>query len=166
MPLVPNFTSTESLSSPGTITFTDTSTGSDNTLTVRTITLTYADGTVGSPIGWNIGQASITIANLVPRSTTASVTVNWLDGATVVYTKTILMEWDLFDYVFMFGLIQTQTSTGGSILQDQNYLFNSMNYIVNLTNSETACNLIDDAYSSQSALDRNYALSQNQSKYF
>lgn len=169
--LTPNFTSTESLSSPNFITFTDTSTGSDATIVNRRIYVQLADGTYLVPSGtstsyinWAYTDSSITL-NLIEKSQSANVLVVWSDGTTDVYTKTILMEWDLYDYLFLFYLLQVQTSSP-SIINDTNYYGNCLKMIVNLFNSENATLLMDDLYSSQAALDKNFYLMNNQQYAF
>lgn len=171
MSLTPNFSSSESLSSPSLVTFVDSSLGSDSTITNRQITIELADGTnlvpsgtTTSYINWSYNDASIEIS-LLSRSMAATVTVVWLNGSTAVYTKTILMEWNLYDYVFLFGLLQEQTAMP-TIISDQNYYDNALQMIVNLFNSETAVSSMDDVYSAQSSLDKNFQLMQNEAAYF
>lgn len=173
MPLTPNFSSSESLSTLANVTFLDTSTGSDVGLTGRKIFCRLANGnwlttagesTTSASEDWAIGDTSITLA-LLTQSTTSSVTVQWLTGAVVTYTKTILTIWDLYDYVFAFELIQSQTATPG-IIQDDNYYQNFFKFITNLWSAEAAVTYGDDLYSSQSALNVNQNLINNESMYF
>lgn len=176
MPLTtPDFSSTQSLASPNLITFNDTSIGSDGTITVRKIEIRLANGNWLTTAGesttqafqtWNYSDTSIQL-NLLSRSTTASVTVGWYVGAATVplYTKTEVMEWDLQDFLFLFELLQTQTSDP-NILQDADYYSNFIKMIVNLFNSENATDPMDDLYSSQGALDKNYYMIQNESIFF
>lgn len=173
MPLTPNFSSSESLSTLANVTFLDTSTGSDAGLTGRKIFCRLANGnwlttagesTTSASEDWAIGDTSITLA-LLTQSTTSSVTVQWLTGAVVTYTKTILTIWDLYDYVFAFELIQSQTATPG-IIQDGNYYQNFFKFITNLWSAEAAVTYGDDLYSSQSALNVNQNLINNESMYF
>lgn len=173
MAIVPNFSSTESLANNNLVTFTDTSTGSDGTLTTRRIYCRLANGNYLTTAGesttsayevWSYSSSSIQL-NLLRQSTTSRVTVEWYAGATLAYSKTILMEWDLYDYLFAFGLIQTQTGNP-RIIQDQNYYSNFFAFITNIWNSEAAVTYGDDLYSSQGALDVNQEMITNSSKYF
>ncbi len=171
MPLTANFSSSESLPSPNLVTFLDTSVGTDLTITTRHIYIQLADGTYLVQAGtttnyeiWDYVNLSITL-NILTQSQAANVTVIWLNGSTPVYTKTILMEWNLYDYLFLFGLLSTQTSNP-SIIADTNYYDNFLKMIVNLFNAEKAIELMDDIYSGQGALDRNQFLIQNQSLFF
>ncbi len=173
MAIVPNFSSAESLAIPQNVTFTDTSTGSDGGLTIRKIFVRLANGNWLTANGesttivstdWPIADSSITIS-LLTQSTTASVNVIWYTGAAETNTKTILMEWDLFDYLFAFGLIQNQTANP-TIISDTNYYGNFFRFITNIWNSESAVVYGNDLYSSQAALNVNQNMINNSQLYF
>jgi len=173
MAITPNFSSSESLSTLANVTFTDTSTGADLTLTTRRIYVRLANGnylttdgesTTAAYESWDYADAAITLA-LLTESTTANVTVDWYAGAVLTYTKTILTIWDLYDYVFAFELIQSQTATP-SIINDQNYYSNFFKFITNIWSAEAAVTYGDDLYSSQSALNVNQNMINNESNYF
>lgn len=170
MSLTVNFTSSESLSSPELITFTDISTGSDLSITGRRIYVQLYDGSYlpsgGNTdyISWSYSDGSIEV-DLLTKSTTANVRVDWMAGSTVAYTKTILTEWDLFDYLFLFGLLSSQTSSP-AVSSNTGYYPNSFKMITNLFQSESAVNDMDDLYSSQAALDRNQLFINNENLYF
>lgn len=173
MPLTANFSSSESLSTLANVSFLDTSTGSDGGLTIRKIFIRLANGnwlttagesTTSASEDWPIADAGITLA-LLTQSTVANVTVNWMTGSTVTYTKTILTIWDLYDYVFAFELIQSQTATP-SIISDANYYENFFKFITNIWSAESAVTYGDDLYSSQSALNVNQNLINNEQMYF
>lgn len=173
MALTPNFSTSESLSDNNLVTFTDTSTGTDLTLTTRRIYVRLANGnylttsgesTASAYESWSYADSSIQL-DLLTNSTTANVTVDWYAGATLTYTKTILCEWDLYDYLFAFELIQDQTANPG-IIQDKNYYSNFFQFITNIWNSESAVTYGDDLYSSQAALDRNQNMINYSTLYF
>lgn len=173
MPLTPNFETSESLSILENVTFLDTSTGSDLGLTSRRISLLLANGNYLTTAGesttiayedWPIADLSITLA-LLSSSTTARVTVDWLTGSAVTYTKTLLQEWDLYDYVFAFQQQSNQTASP-RIISASNYYSNFFAFITNIWNSENAVEIGDDLYSSQEALDVNQNMINNTSLYF
>lgn len=173
MALTPNFSSSESLSSNDLVTFTDTSTGTDLGLTSRKIFVRLANGnwlttagesTTSASETWAIADTTI-VLSLLTQSTTANVTVQWLTGTTVTYTKTILMEWDLYDCLFLYGLLSAQTSSPAKT-DTQGYWPNSFQMITNLFQSEQAVELMDDLYSSQGALDRNQYFINNENLFF
>lgn len=168
-----NFTSSESLASPNLVTFTDTSVGTDNALTIRRLIVRLANGNYLTADGesatatytsWDYTDASITV-DLLTKSTASNVTVEWYAGATLTYTKTIAMEWDLYDYLFAFELLQSQTATP-TIVSDTSYYSNFFMFLTNLWNSENAITMASDIYSSQSALNKNQNLINYQNLYF
>lgn len=167
----PNFSSTQDLSDNALINFVDTSTGTDSSITNRTIQVLLSDGTYLVPAGnstnviqWSYSVASLEV-DLLSKSTAAAVTVIWLAGTTPIYTKTINMEWDLYDYVFLFGLFSSLTSTP-DIANTANYYPNVFKMITNLWNSENAVTVMSDIYSSQNALDKNIFMINKQSLFF
>jgi hypothetical protein len=173
MALTVNFSTSQSLSSNNTVTFTDTSTGSDGTITSRRIKVQLANGNYLTASGesstlsyttWAIGSSTLSVS-LLSKSTVAYVTVDWLAGATVTYTKTLLQEWDLYDYVALFGLLSAQTSYPART-DNSGYWQDTFKVISNIFQSENAVTLMSDIYSSQAALDRNYTMISNQNKYF
>ncbi len=174
MPLTPNFSSSESLASPNLITFSDTSTGTDNTLTTRRVYVRLANGnyvTAGATqsstsayTSWNYSDPSITI-DLITQSTPADVTVEWYAGSTLVYSKTILMLWDLYDYLFAYEEIQSQTATP-TIISDSNYYSNFFRFITNIWCAENCVTVGSDLYSSQSILNVNQNMINNATIYF
>lgn len=171
MALTPNFSSAESIASNNLVTFTDTSVGSDGNIDGRRIYCLLADGTYLVPSGtttdyieWNYADSSITV-DLLTQSTVSEVTVKWMDGTSVLYTKTILTEWNLYDYLFALELLQSQTATP-NIIQDNSYYSNYFMFLTNLWNSENAVTYGDDLYSAASALSKNQYLIDNQNKFF
>lgn len=173
MALTANFSSSEGLSNLDQVTFLDTSTGSDGGLTSRRIYIRLANGNWLTTAGesttevyevWSISDLSITLS-LLSSSTTAYVTVKWMTGSIVTYTKTLLQEWDLYDYVFLFGLLSVQTSAPARD-SDTGYWSNTFKMITNLFQSENAVIKMDDLYSSQAALDRNQFFITNENLYF
>jgi len=173
MALTPNFTSTQSIASPAQITFYDTSSGVDGTITTRTIFIRLSNGKWLTTAGesstilgetWDYADASITLS-LLSRSTVANVTVAWYNGSTQVYTKTILSEWNFYDYLFLFGLLSAQTSYP-AINASTGYWPNSFVMVTNIFQSEKAVELMDDLYSAQKALDRNQLFIDNENLFF
>lgn len=173
MALTVNFTSSESLSSPNLVTFEDTSTGTDVTIVNRRIIVRLANGNYLTTSGestteayenWDYAESEITL-DLLERSTSANVTVEWWSNSARVYTKTILMQWDLYDYLFLFELLSSQTSAPIAV-DNQGYWPNTFKMVTNLFQSESAVENMDDLYSAQGALDRNYYLITHQSMFF
>jgi hypothetical protein len=175
MPIsTPNFTATESLATLENVTFTDISVGSDLNLTSRRIYCRLANGKYLTTGGvesdteayttWAIADAATTIS-LLTQSTVANVRVDWMAGTAVAYTKTILTIWNLYDYIFSFGLIQSQTATP-TIINDVSYYSKFFEFITNIWSSESAVTYGNDLYSSASCLSKNQFLITNANDYF
>jgi hypothetical protein len=171
MPLTPNFTAVESLAFPSQITLTDTSTGSDGTVTGRVAYFRLADGTYLTPTGisnsalaWPIAQTSI-VFDLLPRSHAVSITVNWLAGSTVAYTLTTLWDFDLYDYLEGYAKVQNLTSSP-KLFDDVNFFLSVVRLDANIFMSEVAVTIGNDIYSAQERLDDNYSIIQHQIVYF
>lgn len=173
MAISPNFTSSESLYSNNLVTFEDTSTGDPTGLTSRRISIELADSTwldtsgvstTRTYITWPIADATITL-DLLDYSTAASATVQWMTGSTVTNELTLPVEWILYDVLFLFGLLSTQTSNP-TIIADKDYYNNFLNMIVNLYASEIAIEDMDDIFSAQEALDRNKYMIDHQNLFF
>jgi hypothetical protein len=165
MALTPSISGSQSIAYPNLVTFTDTSTGTDLTITNRKIYVTDADGTeLADGIDWSYANAS-TQLDLLTQSTSPAVRVDWLAGSTVVYTYSTTFCFNLYDYVFALGLLSDLTGAPQT-LQDANYYSNFMQFIVNLFNSESAITYAGDIYSSQNALNLNQNLINNEAFYF
>lgn len=165
MPLTPSFSATESLAYPNIITLTDTSEGSDGTLTNRKIYIRLADGTfLANGVDWPYADASIEL-DVLAQAQAPEITVTWLSGSSVSYTYSNTFDFTLYQYIFALGLLQDLTSRPQT-LQDANYYNSLIQFIVNLTNSENAIEFGGDIYSAQGALDLNQNLINNENLYF
>lgn len=170
MPLTAaSFSVSESLGFPSQVTFVDTSSGSDGTLTERRIfvllsggTYLVPSGTSTSYISWPIGQPTITV-NLLETSTAASITVLWMTGEVATYTASEAVVFNLYDYLFAYNELQSQASTlNPNILQDVNFYESCIKLITNIFNSEISILYASDVTGSQFALDRNQQLMSDQ----
>lgn len=174
MALTQNFTAQESLSSNNLVTFTDTSAGTDLTITTRRIYVRLANGnwlttggvqsTTSAYMSWSYSDVSTTI-DLLTQSQAANVTVEWYAGSTLTYTKTVLNIWDLYMYLVLYNLLSAQTSSP-AINTNQGYWPNSWIFCTNLVEAENAVRLMDDLYSAQAALDRNQLIISRENLYF
>lgn len=137
MPIVPNFSTSQVLGLLKTLTITDTSTGSDASVTSRQITLMKHDGTYlvqsGSTtnyIVWAIASTSLDILNILDRDYMLNITVNWMNGSTVVYSKTLLQQFK--GYALSYSLDLTRfAASNPKLLNDKNY-FESQNKLQTL----------------------------------
>jgi len=171
MPLSPSFTATQSLSDPNLITFVDTSTGSDGTITSRRISARGANGnwlpgesTTVVYTDWSYADNS-TVVSLITQTTTPRITVEWLAGSTVVYTSTDEFCFNIYDYLFGLQVLQGNTSSPDQV-QDSAYLYSLIQLIVNIFNEESAIGIGGDIFSAQGAATRNLNFINNESYYF
>src|SRR5678809_1079704 len=109
----PNFETSQSAASLDTFTITDTSTGSDNTLTGRLIycrkyngATLVPDGTTTTFIAWPLANTSQDIADILDKDYALDITVYWFAGSTIKYTKAIVSLFTGYGQVFMAQLTQ------------------------------------------------------------
>src|SRR5574343_276000 len=93
MPLTADFSVSQPLGEPSIVTVTDTSTGSDGTITARRVYIKDAFGNFIVPEGvsteynaWSIGDTSVDI-DCLTKDIAALITVEWLADSGVVYSK-------------------------------------------------------------------------------
>jgi hypothetical protein len=173
MPLVPNFSTSQSLATLSNVTFTDTSTGSDGTITTRRITVVLPNGnyltaagesTTPAYINWPYAQPSITVS-LLSKSKAATVVVEWFAGAVSTYVKVLISLWDLYDYVYGIGLISDMTSDP-DIISDKDWYSNFFKFVTNIWIAESAITYGSDTYSSQRALNVNQSMMTHSNQVF
>lgn len=173
MSFSPNFTATESLANNNEITFTDTSVGSDNTLTDRKIFITLANGnwlteegesTTEVSTDWPIANLTITL-NLLTGSTACEIEVVWYAASTPTYNILTPFCFNLYDYLFGLQKLQGNTSSPNQI-QDTNFYSNLIQFIVNIFNEENPITYGGDIFSSQGAMNQNQNLINNDNFYF
>lgn len=173
MPLTAAFTATQSLADNNKITFTDTSTGSDGTITARRIYVELANGNWLTEAGesttvayttWDYADSS-KVLDILTGSTACKVTVEWYAGATLIYTIIDEYCFNLYDYLAALQILQGNTSSPEQVVDTQ-YYNNLIQFVVNLFNEENAITYGGDIYSSQGAMNRNKLFIDNQAYYF
>ncbi len=129
MPLVANFSTSQTVGAPESINFVDTSTGSDGAISERRIYLAQADGTFLVPSGtttdyivWALADTTITIDDILPKDMGLNITVVWVNsGGTTLYDKFRLTGFTLFNETFDYNL--TQQCSGNPLLINDNDFF-------------------------------------------
>jgi hypothetical protein len=177
MALTPNFSASQNYGTPNIITLTDTSSGSDVTITKRRIYLLQSNGTYLVPTGtttnyieWNMTNTTtrepLTIAlNVLTQDTALSVTVEWLTAANVmVVNKAISFAFTAYNETFYYGLTEDQVADA-NITASTNWYQNKMILRVELDSATQAIAFASDIFSAQAALNRATYISTN-SQYF
>lgn len=174
MPLTPNFSISQDVSSPENITVTDSSTGSDVTIVERRVFLLKADGDYLVPadtetdyIVWsNSGSSTLEIEDVMDKDYAISCTVQWLNSDdTVVYTKTITFCFTVYSETGYSELISDQSSFP-RILNDSDYVTNLSKLRLFIDSAEQAIEYGEDIYKSQRALDGAKNMLDNEQLYF
>ncbi len=176
MPLVPNFTTSQTPGQPSVITVTDTSTGSDVAIASRRVYLVDYEGnfvvegsnTTTDYTPWPLAQTSIDI-DCLTEDMALSVTVTWNDiNGVQLYTKTVLTGFTLFNESFYYSLTQGQAaiSNPSFILQDNTYFQNKCKLRSCIDAGDQAISLGGDITSAQLCYNLATELVQNQNLFF
>ena len=172
MALNPDFTTSQSIGSPAVILFTDTSTGDDSNVVSRKIYLTKADGTTLVPEGtttsyivWSIDDDTLAL-DVLPQDYCLSIRVEWCaTGGSVLYDKTTLCLFQLYQNTFLYNLIQFQASTP-TIISDANYWGNVFQLESYIDNAVQAVSIGGDIAAAQNACDKGMYLVNHSNLYF
>lgn len=172
MPLSPNFTASQNSGTPNLIFLTDTSTGSDGTITKRRIYLLQSDGTYLVPAGTNTDYIewalvdTTTSLNVLIQDTALSITVQWLTASNVVVaTKTTSFAFTAYNETFYYGLTESQVANA-NLTASTNWYQTKMILRVELDSAYQAISFASDIFSAQAALNRATFISTNQSYFF
>ena len=128
MPLVPNFTVTQSLGSPNQLEFNDTSTGSDGAVVNRWIYIQEANGTYiveGTNTTTDYTEVPYAIdpvtLDVLTRDVAVQITVEWLNSSdAVLYTKSNVFRFTNFNENFDYALTQNLTANP-LLINDNDY---------------------------------------------
>ena len=174
MPLSPNFTASQNSGTPNLIFLTDTSTGSDVTITKRRIYLLQSDGTYLTPAGTPVNQHYIDWAlidttislNVLIQDTALSITVQWLTAGNVeVASVTTSFAFTAYNETFYYGLTESQVANA-NLTASTNWYQTKMILRVELDSAYQAISFASDIFSAQAALNRATFISTNQSYFF
>lgn len=173
MAFVENFTGSQNSGTHGTVTFTDTSTGTDVAITQRRIFLLQSDGTylTGNRTvnydAWALINTSISL-DVLNQDTALLVKVQWLDVSNaVLYEKEIAFGFDAFGQNFFYGLTDGQVPiTNPPITLSSNYYLNKVQFYCYLTSASQAITYASDIYKAQIAYDLDQWMISNQNDFF
>jgi hypothetical protein len=172
MPISPSFTASQNSGTPNLIFLTDTSTGSDGTITKRRIYLLQSDGTYLVPAGtvtdyieWALVDTTTSL-NVLIQDTALSITVQWLTASNVVVaTKTTSFAFTAYNETFYYGLTESQVANA-NLTASTNWYQTKMILRVELDSAYQAISFASDIFSAQAALNRATFISTNQSYFF
>lgn len=172
MPFSPSFTVSQNPINPGYIVVNDTSTGTDNLIVSRRVTIKDSEGNYIVPSGtttdyivWALGTTSIAL-NVLTQDTAANIKVEWLySGNVVQYTANANYCFTQYNQQFLYYLIQLQ-SLNYNIIQDTNYWGNVGIFWTNIKGAINAVEIGNDIVAAQVCLNRATNMANNQAKYF
>lgn len=172
MAFVPNFSMSQTLGSPSVVIATDTSTGSDSNIASRNIYLFTYDGSTLVPSGtttsyvpWPLVTNPLSI-DALDKDYALQIRVDWLDaGGTVLYTKTSLYQFAMYNEMFYYSLTSRQASLP-TIISDSFFYQNKLQLRVDLDSAAQAVSYGNDIASAQYALDSGTYLRDNANDYF
>lgn len=178
MAISANFSASQNSGLPSVINLTDTSTGSDTSITKRRVYLLQANGEYLVPSGtttnyveWNITNVNTreplsTQINVLQKDAALSITVQWLTSSNVVVeSKTTSFSFTAYSETFYYGLTQDQVSNP-SLVSDTNWYENKMILRVEIDSANQAVVFASDIFSAQAALDRASYIIQNSNFFF
>lgn len=117
MAFTPSFTASQTVTDPSILTLTDASTDVP-TLTSRLVLLTLASGayltedgetTTLTYLDWAIGDNTVEY-DVLTKDYAISIKVFYLNGSTIVDTKTILFEFNAYAQIYRFKLLKAAAS--------------------------------------------------------
>jgi len=171
MSLTANFATSQTYGVPDSINFVDTSTGTDGAITSRRVymktsanTYLVEEGTTTTYEVWDYADSTITLS-VLPKDYALEITVQWMAGTTVVYTKVYNLGFTLYNETFDYQL--TQVLTGNPlVINDNNFFPNKSDLRVNIDGGNQAIFFATDIFSAQQCYDRATNLRLGSQYYF
>ncbi len=155
--------------SEDTITLRDTSTGSDDTITDRTITVTDYTTAVYYTATWAIADSSITIPNFLTQDQALNINVTWntpTPDPDNLYTVTKLVEFDYFNLIFLGQLIAQFMARTPNIVNDTDFMNKFFQFYSYIVSARVSIGLMNDIMKGQLSLDLATYMRNNQTKFF
>lgn len=172
MPLIPNFTVSQTPAAPTNIVVTDTSTGSDSAIVARRVYVVNSQNQFLVPAGvtttytpWQWPNPSVTL-DILTEDQAVNIKVEWLGNfGIVLYETSYNFCLSQYNKQFFYYLVQVQSQTY-NIIQDNRYWQNMATYWANIVGAIKAVELANDIFGSQACLNRATLMKDNQNKYF
>lgn len=178
MPITPSFSVYQNSGMPSVINLTDTSTGSDTSITKRRVYLLQANGEYLVPSGvttnyveWDITDVNTRAPlnkqiNVLEKDAALTIKVEWLTSLNVVVeSKTTSFSFTAYSETFYYGLTQSQIANP-SLVSAANWYENKMILRVEIDSANQAITFASDIFSAQAALDRASYIIENSNYFF
>lgn len=169
--ITPSFTVSQSGLTPNSLTVTDTSQGTYDTITQRRVYVQGSNGVYLTGNGsvnytqWDLVNLTITL-DILTEDIGASITVEWLDVANVVVNDlNNTFPLPEFNKQFLYYLVQLQGITPG-IVNDANYNGNVAVFWTNIIAGINAVTYGNDIAACQNCFTRATTMRLEQDKYF
>lgn len=157
MAYVQNFSGSQNITSPTIVTLTDTSTGSDPLITGRLVTIQTYDGTyltptgnVGNSISWPLPSGNTIAIDCMDKDYSLTITVTWVGGSTVLYTKQLNFEFNAYARTYRAKLFKA-IATNPKQLDNANFFAVYSNITTYIDGANEAITLMDDVTLAQLA---------------
>lgn len=168
-----SFKCTQAMGNLKTITIEDTSTGLDFTLTTYRVYLRKYDGTYLVPEGTTTNYISVSypdnspfdIPNVLDKDYALDIRIDWMEGNTIKYTKTILNLFKGYSDTFLLNLTRFQTSNQ-KLVNSQNYFENKSKLRTLVDDAIQAVVLANDQTAAQVCLDAAKNLTDNEVNFY
>jgi hypothetical protein len=168
--LAQNFSTTQSLADPESITITDTSTGlgafTSRLIYLQKINGDYIvpNGTVTDFIEWAAADSSKTI-EVLDRDYSLLVTTKWMNGSSIAYTKSIILSFTGYSRLFLLNLTRANAANP-KLLSNQNYFTSKFTLRTLVSDADELVSLANDQEGAQLCLDMAYQLYSNPQKFY
>lgn len=150
MSYVENFTASQNITDPTVITLTDTSTGTDAAITGRVVYIQPYDdtyltptGNSGNGINWTLPSGSSIDIDCLDKDYALNITVNWVGGSTILYTKVILFQFNAYAKTYRYKLLKSIAANPKQI-DNQNFFNVFSNLTTYIDGANEAVELGDD----------------------
>ena len=172
MPLTPNFGTSQTIGLANVIDLEDLSTGSDIAVTQRRVYFSrynaaylVPSGTTTDYVEWAYASPTKSV-DILLYDQSLSITTQWLDVSdTVLYTKTILFNYAMYNNDFNYSLVYDE-ATGLASLNSTNWLMGRMKLYVALNDATTSVEAMSNITNAQEADDRGTYLRENKNLFY
>jgi hypothetical protein len=153
---------------PGSVTLTDTSTGTDANLTGRTITMYDAAGDIFYTGSWAIGDTTKTI-DLLDIDKALNVKVDWASSSPLADPSTYTLSLLFASVVYLMEQFCTMTrlqASNPNIMRDKQYYEKKYELLVEIKGAEYGISEMEDIVAAQECIERAQFLITNKSLFY